>query len=83
MLHLSGGPNKREGRVEVSVHGDLGTVCDDEFDINDVTVICKFLGFPWATTAYGKGQFEQGYGFIWFDNLHCTGHESTPILLSS
>ena len=38
--------------MEVNVGGDWGTVCDNEFDINDATVVCKFLGFPGAMDAY-------------------------------
>ena len=44
----------------------------------DVTVICKFLGFPGAMVVYRRGKFGQGSGFIWFSDLCCTGHESSP-----
>lgn len=43
-LRLVGGASDREGRVEVLYKGQWGTVCADNFDQFEATVICRMLG---------------------------------------
>ena len=63
--------------MEVYYNGAWGTVCDDDWDINDARVVCKQLGFRYALHAYKNAHYGQGTGPILLDNVRCTGHDST------
>ncbi|KAF5923842.1 hypothetical protein HPG69_016330 [Diceros bicornis minor] len=44
-IRLMDGENKKEGRVEVFINGQWGTICDDGWTDKDAAVICRQLGY--------------------------------------
>ena len=67
--------NGSSGRVEVCYNGTWGTVCDDQWDIIDATVLCKQLGFPRALAVYHNSYYGPGNGSVLMDNVQCSGNE--------
>ncbi len=59
-IQLVGGSNELEGRVEVLYNGVWGTVCDDGWDLNEATVVCRQQGFDNAVGAPTSAYFGEG-----------------------
>ena len=81
-MRLVGSSSSYQGRVEVYYNGQWQTVCDDYWDIDDATVVCRQLGYRGATTAHQSAHFGQGSGSILLDDLHCRGTESSLLRCS-
>uniref|UniRef100_UPI003AAE9E63 scavenger receptor cysteine-rich domain-containing protein DMBT1-like n=1 Tax=Centroberyx gerrardi TaxID=166262 RepID=UPI003AAE9E63 len=75
-IRLVDGQDPSEGRVEIYHDGVWGTVCDDDWDLNEAQVVCRQLGFPGAVESLSGASFGQGSGKIWMDDLNCDGTET-------
>ena len=45
-VRIAGSSDPLVGRVEVCVHNTWGTICDDYWDDNDASVVCRQLKYP-------------------------------------
>ncbi|CAC5384294.1 DMBT1 [Mytilus coruscus] len=76
-ISLSGGSNEGQGTVQVYHENQWGTICDDNFDVNDAKVVCKMIGHNSLNpTAYSQAHFGSRSGPIWMDDLLCSGAEN-------
>ena len=64
------------GRVEVFYQGKWGKICRNKWDINDVKVVCKQLGFQSAVAEFiGMDTKDENISVV-MSNVACTGQES-------
>ena len=78
-VRLVGGANPLEGRVEIFLLGQWGTVCGYRYgyhwDLADATVVCHQLGYVRAVGAPRSVTFGAGSGPSWYSYVRCVGTE--------
>ena len=78
-VRLAGGSSEAEGRVEVYINGEWGTVCGWSWDPLDSKVVCQQLGYKGVNRTYSdtsQHNFGEGTGQSWLRDLRCTGSEA-------
>ncbi|XP_015675819.1 HHIP-like protein 1 [Protobothrops mucrosquamatus] len=67
-----------QGRVEIFINGEWGTVCDDLWTSKAAAVVCRQLGYAFVIRATKKAEFGEGHSLsILLDDVQCVGHEKT------
>ena len=75
-IGLVNGSSSIEGRVEVYVDGQWGTVCDDRWNLADGVVACQQLGYGTVYDTLHQRPFGSNEDLpILVDELACRGTE--------
>ncbi|XP_064108356.1 uncharacterized protein LOC135216798 [Macrobrachium nipponense] len=65
------------GRVELRYLGVWGTICDDDFGLEEGHVVCRMMGWEGASRVHKNNTFGPGSGRVWIDDLRCIGYETS------
>ncbi|XP_037768274.1 antigen WC1.1 isoform X3 [Chelonia mydas] len=75
-LRLLNGESRCDGRVEISLHGVWGRVLDDQWDMDDASVVCRQLQCGVAEKAYNPPKSQRGRGPVGLRRVQCAGNET-------
>uniref|UniRef100_G1KBS9 Lysyl oxidase homolog 4 n=1 Tax=Anolis carolinensis TaxID=28377 RepID=G1KBS9_ANOCA len=85
-VRLRGGAHVGEGRVEVVMNGQWGTVCDDGWDLPAASVVCRQLGYGHSSRASYMNRSvgsRVSLGPIHLTRVRCRGYERSLAECSS
>ncbi|PIK38680.1 putative deleted in malignant brain tumors 1 protein-like [Apostichopus japonicus] len=75
-VRLINGYTPGEGTVQIYYNNEWGTICDDNFDLQDAHVICRQLGYSGALEYQSSAYYGEGDGPILYD-IDCNGWEDS------
>jgi len=75
LVRLVDGRGDYEGNVEIYHMDKWGSVCDDEWDMREASVVCRQLGYERTYRVTHSSMFGPARRRFWMDNLYCTGEE--------
>ncbi|XP_072168033.1 scavenger receptor cysteine-rich domain-containing protein DMBT1-like [Diadema setosum] len=78
-IRLVGGKNAYQGRVEMYVNNEWGTICDTDWDSQEARVACRQLSYGFAASAKTGSFFGPGKGTILAENIGCSGYEGSLV----
>ncbi|XP_065509211.1 scavenger receptor cysteine-rich type 1 protein M130-like [Caloenas nicobarica] len=82
-LRLVGGGSRCDGRVEIFQRGTWGRVLDDQWDVQEASVVCRQLRCGEAEKAYNPAKPERGTGPVGLRGVRCAGHEASLTLCNT
>ncbi|NXD18413.1 DMBT1 protein, partial [Nothocercus nigrocapillus] len=82
-LRLVDRGNRCEGRVEMLLHRMWVRVLDDQWDLNDASVVCRQLQCGKAEQAYNPPKPERGMGPVGLRRVQCAGKEARLTLCNT
>ncbi|XP_049653127.1 scavenger receptor cysteine-rich type 1 protein M130-like [Accipiter gentilis] len=82
-LRLVGGGSRCDGRVEILQNGTWGRVLDDQWDMQEASVVCRQLQCGEAGTVYNPPKPQRGTGPVGLRGVRCAGHEANLALCNT
>ena len=76
---LVGGSLSNQGRLEVYINGEWGTVCNDNWGSGDALVGCRQLGYIGVSSYHIPVPGGPSSQRMWLDHVECSGNESKLI----
>ncbi|XP_074851394.1 antigen WC1.1-like [Carettochelys insculpta] len=75
-LRLLNVESRCNGTVKISLSGVWSRVLDDQWDMNDASVVCRELQCGVAEKAYNPPKSERGTGPVGLRRVQCAGNET-------
>ena len=75
-VRLVDGSSPWQGRLEIYLNGEWGTVCRDYWNLNNARVVCRQLGMGSPVSTINYDFTGTPPDPIWLDDVRCSGNEA-------